>query len=73
MVKNPVAKALSSGVCHPQVIPPKKGKGKRPTRRADALHLMIRIALTQDAIKEAPAYWAGALSLGEETPKEGTE
>jgi L-threonate 2-dehydrogenase len=24
-----------------------------------------------DAIKEAPAYWAGALSLGEETPKEG--
>ena len=27
--------------------------------------------MTQDAIKEAPAYWAGALSLGEETPKEG--
>jgi hypothetical protein len=60
MVKNPVAKALSSGVCRPQVIPPKKGKGKRPTRRADA-------------IKEAPAYWAGALSLGEETPKEGRQ
>jgi stalled ribosome alternative rescue factor ArfA len=27
MVKNPVAKALSSGVCRPQVIRPKKGKG----------------------------------------------
>ena len=23
--------------------------------------------------KEAPAYWAGALSLGEETPKEGKQ
>jgi hypothetical protein len=34
---------------------------------------MIRIAITQDAIKEAPAYWAGALSLGEETPKEGKQ
>ena len=37
MVKNPVAKALSSGVCRPQVIRPKKGRGARPTRRADAL------------------------------------
>jgi hypothetical protein len=34
--------------------------------------MVKRIAITQDAIKEAPAYWAGALSLwGEETPKEG--
>jgi hypothetical protein len=31
---------------------------------------MLHIAITQDAIKEAPAYCAGALSLGEETPKE---
>jgi hypothetical protein len=29
MVKNPVAKALSSGVCRPQVVQPKKGKGAR--------------------------------------------
>jgi hypothetical protein len=60
MVKNPVAMALSSKVCRPQEIPPKKGKVDRPARRADA-------------IKEAPAYWAGALSLGEETPKEGKQ
>ena len=30
-----------------------------------------RVRRRLSAIKEAPAYWAGALSLGEETPKEG--
>ena len=30
MVKNPVAKALSSGVCRSQVIRPKKGRGLVP-------------------------------------------
>jgi hypothetical protein len=37
MVRNPVAKALSSGVCRPQVIRPKKGRGARSTRQADAI------------------------------------
>jgi hypothetical protein len=66
MVKNPVAKARSSGVCHPQVIPPKKGKGSVPLVRLMPLPRGL-------SIKEAPAYWAGALSLGEETPKEGKQ
>ena len=48
--------------------------------RADARHhlgrqqepdLQGRARRRLSAIKEAPAYWAGALSLGEETPKEG--
>jgi hypothetical protein len=37
MVKNPVAKDVRSPKYRPRVVRPKKGRGARPTRRADAL------------------------------------
>jgi hypothetical protein len=54
------------------------GQGQHPRQETGLEGVPVflvreRIAIAQDAIKEAPALWAGALSLGEETPKEGKQ